>query len=365
MAVKQSVYTAGWFFCALATLTVSGFSSPALSANANENALIDGAKLCTQYLPRHERQYGIPEHLLAAIASTESGRFHRGLGLNLPWPWTINVAGRGYFFDTKQEAVAAVTRLRNQGVQSIDVGCMQVNLRHHPKAFASVEQAFDPAYNVGYAANFLKKNFMESGSWRKATGDYHSRTSYYGSSYAQQVFSSWGRIVSKVADARAGRLTVNPQAVASNSKDKPTSSHVRPAYRSPHMHLVSVTSRERRATRENGVLVIRPLKAAAVEQPDIIQVASGSGDSDLVVKGKSVQVKQVASENSYMEQPATPVATKGPAVNVVVGGNNNQNTAAKGQFTPKLRTAQDAMKISGEAAAQPAKNNGPAFVFNN
>src|ERR1700729_2748973 len=81
-----------------ATLILGAFSAQALKSD--DNTLVEGAKLCTRYLPRHERQYGIPEHLLAAIASTESGRFHKALGMNLPWPWTINVEGTGYFFDT-------------------------------------------------------------------------------------------------------------------------------------------------------------------------------------------------------------------------------------------------------------------------
>src|ERR1700712_3063188 len=113
-----------------------------ISANAAEissDALIEGAKLCTRQLPRYEREYGIPTHLLSAIASTESGRYHEGLRIRVPWPWTINAEGKGYFFDSKSQAIAAVRKLRAQGVQSIDVGCMQVNLHHHANAFASLD----------------------------------------------------------------------------------------------------------------------------------------------------------------------------------------------------------------------------------
>jgi len=61
-----------------------------------------------------------------------------------PWPWTINAEGQGPYFATRAEAISAVQRLQEQGVRSIDVGCMQVNLLHHPQAFATMEQAFDP-----------------------------------------------------------------------------------------------------------------------------------------------------------------------------------------------------------------------------
>src|ERR1700759_3968520 len=106
------------------------------------DALVEGAKLCTKQLPRYEREFGIPTHLLSAIASTESGRYHEGLKIKLPWPWTINAEGKGYMFDSKEQAIAAVKKLHARGVQSIDVGCMQVNLYHHPNAFTLLEQAF-------------------------------------------------------------------------------------------------------------------------------------------------------------------------------------------------------------------------------
>ncbi len=50
----------------------------------------------------------------------------------------------------------AVAAMRAAGMQSIDVGCMQINLRAHPAAFASIDDAFDPAANADYAARFLR-----------------------------------------------------------------------------------------------------------------------------------------------------------------------------------------------------------------
>ncbi len=38
-----------------------------------------------------------------------------------------------------------------RGVQSIDVGCFQINMYYHPGAFATLEQAFDPRANAAYA----------------------------------------------------------------------------------------------------------------------------------------------------------------------------------------------------------------------
>src|SRR5277367_3222387 len=78
---------------------------------AGNDPLIEGAKLCTRHLARYEREYGVPTHLLSAIASTESGRYHEGLQIKVPWPWTINAGGKGYIYDSKAEAVAAVRKL--------------------------------------------------------------------------------------------------------------------------------------------------------------------------------------------------------------------------------------------------------------
>jgi soluble lytic murein transglycosylase-like protein len=90
------------------------------------------------------------------------------------WPWTVNVEGKGFYFNSKKEAVFFVRKQLQEGKTSIDVGCMQINLKHHPEAFVKLEQAFNPRHNIGYAASFLVKKFAELGSWGKAIAHYHS-----------------------------------------------------------------------------------------------------------------------------------------------------------------------------------------------
>jgi hypothetical protein len=180
--------------------------------------LIEGAKLCTRHLAQYERENGIPTHLLSAIASTESGRYHEGLKIAVPWPWTINANRKGYFFKTKEDAIAAARKFRARGINSIDVGCMQVNLVHHADAFASLDQAFDPETNIAYASNFLHTLYQEDNSWRKAAADYHSRTPSRGSQYVNRVYNSWYRIIDKL---RAARLQVpESSVVAMNAMQK-------------------------------------------------------------------------------------------------------------------------------------------------
>jgi hypothetical protein len=108
-----------------------------------------------------------------------------------PWPWTINAEGEGQFFQTRQEAVAAVEALQARGVQSIDVGCLQVNLMYHPDAFASLDDAFDPRINANYAAHFLNALYAGSKDWPTAAGAYHSETPALGDAYRVLVMARW------------------------------------------------------------------------------------------------------------------------------------------------------------------------------
>ena len=94
-------------------------------------------------------------------------------------------------FDTQEEAVAAAEELRARQVQLIDVGCMQVNLHHHPDAFSSLTEAFDPAANARYAARFLNRLRASAGDWETAIGRYHSSTPGISEGYRARVLAVW------------------------------------------------------------------------------------------------------------------------------------------------------------------------------
>ncbi|MBL6457982.1 lytic transglycosylase domain-containing protein [Belnapia sp. T6] len=161
---------------------------PALAA-ANP-AAPDDSRLCAAAIATVEREAGLPPRLLGAIARVESGRRDAG-GEARPWPWTINAEGRGSFFPDKAAAIAAVRALQAQAVRSIDIGCMQVNLRHHPTAFASLEEAFDPLANARYAARFLTELKSTRADWLAAAGAYHSQTPEYAAPYRARVAAAW------------------------------------------------------------------------------------------------------------------------------------------------------------------------------
>ena len=147
---------------------------------------------CRAAISMAERLSGVPDRLMQSIGIMESGR-RDGTGTLSAYPWTINAQGVGSYYATKAEAIAAVNALRARGIRSIDVGCMQVNLMYHASAFASLEEAFDPAANAAYAAKFLLQLLAQTGSWPLATAGYHSLTPEIGGDYARKVLAIWGR----------------------------------------------------------------------------------------------------------------------------------------------------------------------------
>ncbi|HYZ61220.1 MAG TPA: transglycosylase SLT domain-containing protein [Acetobacteraceae bacterium] len=171
--------------CWLLLLPVASWAAP-LFGQASPSAL------CRNAIAAAERASGVPDRLMQAIGIVESGRADERGGVTA-WPWTINVEGVGYVFDTKAEAIAAVNAHRARGARSIDVGCMQVNLLHHGDAFASLEEAFDPATNARYAAAFLQRLLAQTGSWPRAAAGYHSLTPDIGGEYARKVLAVWAR----------------------------------------------------------------------------------------------------------------------------------------------------------------------------
>ncbi len=143
---------------------------------------------CTGALRLAESRHGTPPGLLSAIAKAESGRPVPPLPGLQPWPWVVNADGAALYFDSKPAAVAWTRLALDRGVQQIDVGCMQVNLQSHPQAFRSLDDAFDPADNTGYAASFLRSLRDEAGGdWTAAVGYYHSRTPVLAADYRERV----------------------------------------------------------------------------------------------------------------------------------------------------------------------------------
>lgn len=123
----------------------------------------------------------VPLEVLLAVTRNETGRKRNGR--SEPWPWTVNMEGDGFWFDTEDQAQAFVFEHFKTGARSFDVGCFQINYKWHGAAFNSIEQMFDPAQNAIYAAQFLSSLYEETGDWLEAVGAYHSRTPEHAERY--------------------------------------------------------------------------------------------------------------------------------------------------------------------------------------
>jgi hypothetical protein len=156
---------------------------PAVRATPHEGAL------CTGAIRNAERAYRLPPGLLMALALTETGRNMDGV--LTPWPWSINAAGDGVWFESRQAALDHTRTLRASGVRSIDVGRMQVNLMWHENAFASLDVAFDPAANVDYAARHIQSLRARSRDWLEAAGRYHSWDEERSQAYLERLSMNW------------------------------------------------------------------------------------------------------------------------------------------------------------------------------
>ncbi|WP_275286838.1 transglycosylase SLT domain-containing protein [Halomonas elongata] len=119
---------------------------------------------------------GIPPEVLYAVAMTES---KMSLEHTVrPWPWTLNVGGKGYRYDTRNEACSALRSFLQQ-TRVVDVGIAQMNVRWQTqvfgpgKRFADPCAGLDPYANLDEAAKVIRQHYDASGDWVVAAGRYH------------------------------------------------------------------------------------------------------------------------------------------------------------------------------------------------
>ncbi|MFN4131102.1 MAG: hypothetical protein ACK4GC_15000, partial [Paracoccaceae bacterium] len=168
-----------WGMCCLAQLPVVG--STFAQARTTHGTPND----CDSAAAKAADISGVPVNVLMAISRVETGRTVGGV--LSPWPWTVNQAGAGSFFQSAAEATAHVLRALADGHRNIDIGCFQINIRWHGAGFTSLEAMFEPTRNALYAARFLRQLHDEFGTWDGAIGAYHSRQSGAATSYLTKV----------------------------------------------------------------------------------------------------------------------------------------------------------------------------------
>ena len=139
----------------------------------------------------------MPVDILRAIARTESGRSRQGHFS--PWPWTINLGGKGRWFEDPNEAIEFLGARLKEGARNFDVGCFQINYRWHGRHFTSLRDMFEPEANAAYAAEFLTVLHAEFGNWSDAISAYHSRTPKHGKRYVDVVLRHYANLTRRAS----------------------------------------------------------------------------------------------------------------------------------------------------------------------
>jgi len=130
--------------------------------------------------------HGVPAGLLLAIALTES-RWHKKKEVG-PWPWTLNIAGSGRFYETKEDMLDDLSVALFEGKRSIDIGEMQLNLVWQNHRFEKITDMANPLDNLNIAAIILLENRKRcGGDWWCAVGAYHSSNSERARKYVARV----------------------------------------------------------------------------------------------------------------------------------------------------------------------------------
>lgn len=141
--------------------------------------------LCDQAAELAAQNSNAPLEVLQAISRVETGRNFQGE--MVPWPWTVNFAGKGYWFETQYQASDFAHTLLARGEDNFDLGCFQINQHWHGDKFATLADALSPETNAMVAAEFLQALYDSSGDWGVAVASYHSKTETYGQKYLAKV----------------------------------------------------------------------------------------------------------------------------------------------------------------------------------
>lgn len=128
------------------------------------------------------RELGLPCPAAVAIAQVESG-LH---------PWSLNIEGRGFKFQSREEALARAGEALALG-RSFDVGLMQVNSWWLKRYGISLEAAFEPLANIYLGGWILKEEIERRKDLKAAVGAYHSPDPRRARRYADQVMAALER----------------------------------------------------------------------------------------------------------------------------------------------------------------------------
>lgn len=117
------------------------------------------------------KAHRIPDSVLYSLALGES-QVRLQSGLVRPWPWTLNVKGKPYFYPNFEQACQALNGFLKQ-TELIDIGLTQHNWYWQKQHFAKPCDVFWPERNLHHASKLLLEGYAKYQDWVKAAGYFH------------------------------------------------------------------------------------------------------------------------------------------------------------------------------------------------
>ncbi|KZN63373.1 hypothetical protein N478_03730 [Pseudoalteromonas luteoviolacea S4060-1] len=94
--------------------------------------------------------------LVVKIITHESKAYYKGKPQ--PWPWTLNVNGKGYWFDSYQEALIKANSALKNKVSKLGIGLGQIEWKFHKHRFdGGLAQALKPKENIKVVCSILNE----------------------------------------------------------------------------------------------------------------------------------------------------------------------------------------------------------------
>lgn len=164
-----------WRACALALLVAS-------------SASVNAVNLDHSVWDRAGRAHGLDPHLLYSVAIVESrqespvrhGSLH-------PWPYSLNIEGRGVYFENLAEAVSELKAISQASPEAnVDVGPLQISLTWHGHRVENPASLFNLTTATHIGAEILSEAIASAdGDLELGVGRYHhwrneSRARMYG-----------------------------------------------------------------------------------------------------------------------------------------------------------------------------------------
>lgn len=156
-------------------------------------------------------EHGLEPGLLYALTLVES-RHRVGPKRVAPWPWTVHTPDGGRWFDSREEARAALAdMLERWPAKRIDVGAAQINVGWHADAIDDPLRLLDLEYNLDVAADILARAVESTSDPVLGVGRYHAwvdraRARRYG----REVWSMYRDIIAG-RSSTVGRYALGPE----------------------------------------------------------------------------------------------------------------------------------------------------------